>query len=278
MAFKHGNEGRFGSSPILGSLAIGGASLAGLTLLTSQWGALPALRALYILPIWIGTRLGGRIPGFILVGFATVANVWLDSFDQIQSTHTLSSGIIWFGVFSLVMLLVAHVEDALKHTEMLAHQDPLTGLYNRRGLESEGRKVVQHSAKESSAATVAMLDCDGFKQINDAHGHRAGDEALRLLAAILRANTRETDVVARLGGDEFVLVLADTDRDEARLVLDRIQLSFEAGMRQRGMEATLSVGLAEMGHETDDLRILVARADQFMYESKARKISAALAS
>jgi diguanylate cyclase (GGDEF)-like protein len=246
--------------------------------MASQWGALPALRALYILPIWIGTRLGGRLPGFILVAFATAANVWLDSIDEFESAHTLPSGIIWLGVFSLVMLLVAHVEDALRHTEKLAHQDPLTGLYNRRGLEAEGKRVVQNSAKESVAATVAMLDCDRFKQINDAHGHSVGDEALRMLAAILRANTRESDVVSRLGGDEFVLVLADTNLDEAELVVDRIQSAFESGMRQRGISASLSVGLAQMQDGLEDLRTLVARADTFMYESKARKISAALAS
>lgn len=257
------------------ALLLGLTSLGLLTLLNLSLVGFPALRALYILPIWIGTRLGGRMSGFFLVGVATLANVWLDKAARVEASAQFSGAIIWFGVFSLVMLLFAQVEESLARSQRLAHQDPLTGLFNRRGLEFEGRRVFQESER---AISVAMLDCDRFKGINDLHGHRAGDEALRFLAHILRENTRSSDVISRLGGDEFVLVLPNTEYEVANSVLTRIQFAFDAGMEERGFDSTLSVGLAESDAGSRDLRTLVARADEEMYLRKLRKRSRALAS
>jgi len=259
------------------ALVLGLASLGLLTLLNVSLAEIPALRALYILPIWIGTRLGGRMSGFLLVSVATAANLWLDETSGVEQVSHLSSALIWFGVFSLVMLLVAQVEDSLAKSERLAHQDPLTGLFNRRGLEIEGRRVVMEAARDHAQISVAMLDCDRFKLINDLHGHRAGDEALKFLARIIRENTRTSDVLSRLGGDEFVLVMPNTAFDAAHKVLDRIQVAFDTGMANRGFDATLSVGLASSGPEPRDLRTLVARADEEMYFRKEGKRATAIA-
>jgi diguanylate cyclase (GGDEF)-like protein len=256
---------------------LGLASLGLLTMLNISLTGIPALRALYILPIWIGTRLGGRYSGFILVTIATFANLWLDEVAGIRESSHLSSALIWLGVFSLVMLLVAQVEDSLAKSERLAHQDPLTGLFNRRGLEIEGRRVVLEAARDHAQVSVAMLDCDRFKMINDLHGHRAGDDALKFLARVIRENTRSTDVISRLGGDEFVLVMPHTESAVALKVLNRIQAAFDAGMADRGFDATLSVGLAASGSDARDLRTLVARADEEMYSRKEQKRAAAMA-
>jgi diguanylate cyclase (GGDEF)-like protein len=261
------------SNPIVFGLVLGLASVGFLTLLNVSLGMVPAFRALYILPIWIGTRLGGRLGGFIVVTFATLSNVWLDSTVTQNSGFQKSGGLTWFCVFSLVMLLVAQVESALSRSERLAHQDPLTGLFNRRGLETEGRRIVQGANKSQSTASVVMVDCDRFKGINDLYGHRAGDEVLLFLARTLKDNTRDTDVLARLGGDEFVLVLDDTGEEEAERVLSRVQEIFDAGMVERGFDASLSVGMAQISPETRDLRSLVAKADEAMYLRKERKRS-----
>lgn len=260
------------------AMVLGLGSLGLLSLLNASLVHVSALRALYILPIWIGTRLGGRLAGFILVGFATLSNVWLDLASGSMGLSNVSSGLIWFGVFCLVMLLVAQVEDSLSRTERLAHQDSLTGLYNRRGLELEGRRLIQRATKNRDVVSVAMLDCDRFKLINDEFGHRAGDEALKFLAQTLRENTREVDVVSRLGGDEFLVVFANTKYSEAEQALLRIERAFEAGMLARGYDSTLSIGLAQISTEARDLKTLVARADEAMYLRKEGKRSSALAS
>lgn len=260
------------------ALVLGLGSLGLLSLLNASLLQLSALRALYILPIWIGTRIGGRLAGFILVGFATISNVWLDLAAGSIGLSNAASGLIWFSVFCLVMLLVAQVEDSLSRTERLAHQDSLTGLYNRRGLELEGRRLIQRATKNRDVVSVAMLDCDRFKLINDEFGHRAGDDALKFLAQTLRDNTRDSDVVSRLGGDEFVVVFANTKFSEAEQALARIERAFEAGMAARGYDSTLSIGLAQISTEARDLKTLVARADEAMYLRKEGKRSAPMAS
>jgi diguanylate cyclase (GGDEF)-like protein len=256
---------------LLPALALGIGLIAFLTLVNSTVFDVPALRALYILPIWFGTRLGGRIAGLTLVLFSTIVNVALDINIGDSSIGHVPAGLIWLGVFVLVMLLVAHVEDSLSQSELEAHQDPLTGLFNRRGLEIEGRRLVHAVAKNHGIVSVAMLDCDRFKGINDEHGHRAGDEALRFLAEILRHNTRETDLVSRLGGDEFVLILPDIEYSVAQKILSRVQKAFDKGMAERGFNASLSIGLVQSSADARDLRTLVARADEAMYNLKESK-------
>ncbi len=266
------------ANPMICALALGLSSLSLLTMLNASLPHVAALRALYFLPIWIGTSLGGRLGGFIMTAFATLANVWLDMASGASGINSFYSGLVWFGVFALVMLLVAQVGDSLLKTEKLAHQDSLTGLYNRRGLELEGRRLIQRANRNRDVVSVAMVDCDRFKLINDEFGHRAGDEALKFLAETLRENTRESDVVSRLGGDEFVIVFANTSYAEAEQALARIERAFEAGMAERGYSATLSIGLAQISSEARDLRTLVARADEAMYLRKEHKRTSALAS
>ncbi|MBC8065193.1 MAG: GGDEF domain-containing protein, partial [Chlorobia bacterium] len=151
-------------------------------------------------------------------------------------------------------------------------------LFNRRGLETAGRRVIQHATKTESLASVLMVDCDRLKGINDEFGHGAGDDALRFLADTLIASTRESDVVARVGGDEFVLVLADTDVAEANRVLERVEAAFDIEMEARGYNASLSIGSAQISPDARDLRTLVARADEAMYLRKVSKRSSSLAS
>lgn len=253
------------------ALALGIACLVSLTVLNSLMGIAPALRALFILPIWFGTRIGGRISGFILVAFATLANVWLDLEQGSSGITTVSSGLIWLGVLSIVMILVAKVEDSLRFTQRLANQDPLTGLFNRRGLEVEGRKAIEEGNGLPGKTMVVMVDCDRFKQVNDDHGHTAGDEALRFLAQTLRDHTRGSDVLARLGGDEFILVLPNTDESEAHSIMRRVERAFERGMKEIGYDVSLSLGFAGTSPEATTLRTLVAKADSAMYTSKLQK-------
>ncbi len=256
-------------NPMVFALVFGVASWLILDLMNFAFPGLPALRALYILPIWIGTRLGGRIAGIIIVGLATLSNVWMDYVES-GATNTFG-GLIWFSVFGIVMLLVAQVEDSLHRNERLAHQDALTGLYNRRGLEMEGKRLLGRMMREQKALTVVMIDCDRFKRINDDFGHKAGDDALRFLAQTLEDNTRDSDVLSRLGGDEFVLMLAEIGENEAASVMRRIQTAFEAGMAERGYDVSLSIGLAALSPEASDLRTLVSRADVAMYRLKEDK-------
>ncbi len=113
---------------------------------------------------------------------------------------------------------------AFKRSETQAHTDPLTGLMNRRSLEEKVRRLVE----EGSTYVAVYADLDHFKQLNDVHGHDAGDQALRLFARVMRDSVRPADLTARYGGEEFVVVLPDCQISDAFGVINRLRETLAA--------------------------------------------------
>ncbi len=147
----------------------------------------------------------------------------------------------------------------------LALTDPLTGLLNRRGF------VEQLEQLPTGAGTLALLDGDRFKQVNDRLGHAEGDRVLRALADRLRDRLRKQDMAARWGGDEFVILLRDTDEQEARAIVKRVQLSLRRRpiARLDGRPVNFSVGFAPLAGETmEAVTEAVKAADAEMYATK----------
>lgn len=171
----------------------------------------------------------------------------------------------------------------LRLSEQLG-SDPLTGCANRRGLERQLLGVCRLARRRDGIVSVAAIDIDHFKAINDTHGHPEGDRVLRQLATIMMKTARDTDTVARLGGDEFVVVLPDSDRVGARTFAERLRLRVaEANFGPPGgsIPVTLSIGFA-VADEKDALEPdkLLAAADEALYHAKAAgrdRISAAVA-
>jgi diguanylate cyclase (GGDEF)-like protein/PAS domain S-box-containing protein len=157
----------------------------------------------------------------------------------------------------------------------LADHDALTGLYTRRRFADELRREVARTARHHRPGCLLMLDLDGFKEVNDSFGHRAGDELLRLLAAALRGELRGGDVLARIGGDEFAAILPDTDLPTGRLVANRLLESVRAHGRvadgSRETRVTASIGLTVLDADDRDAtaETLLAQADEAMYRAKA---------
>ncbi|HET9455508.1 MAG TPA: GGDEF domain-containing protein [Gemmatimonadaceae bacterium] len=150
--------------------------------------------------------------------------------------------------------------------------DALTGCLNRRALESRLRGEWRLARRRRSSVAVAAIDIDHFKQINDSHGHAAGDAVLQRLAAIMKSIARESDAVARLGGDEFVLILPDTDGEGARIVTERLRERVAGtpfGPPLAPIQVTISMGAVAL-RGTDDLAPsdVLAQADRALYSSK----------
>ena len=154
----------------------------------------------------------------------------------------------------------------------LALHDPLTGLANRTLLDDRLRTALARAGRHGSLTAVLFLDLDGFKAINDTHGHRVGDEILATVAERLRAVLRPADVVSRLGGDEFVAVCEElADLQEAHAIASRVEVAIAAPIETGAGEVTVyaSVGLAlAEGAQDADADELIRRADEAMYRAK----------
>jgi diguanylate cyclase (GGDEF)-like protein/PAS domain S-box-containing protein len=148
--------------------------------------------------------------------------------------------------------------------------DPLTGLYNRRGLEGRSEAVHFRPGGAQLTQVWIMADIDHFKRVNDTYGHEAGDEVLKAVAEALRATARGADIVARFGGEEFVLVLPDTAADLAARIAERLRLAIEALSTDVGgqvIRVTASFGVAQRAAQESQLEVL-ERADAALYSSK----------
>jgi diguanylate cyclase (GGDEF)-like protein len=163
---------------------------------------------------------------------------------------------------------------ALQKAEALSVTDDLTRLYNSRYLNLILRREAKRAARSGRPLSVLFLDLDGFKQVNDTHGHLAGSKTLVEAAAVIRGCARETDVVARFGGDEFSLILPDTGREGAVAVAARIRERLRAFRFLAGdgldVRLTASIGVATLPDVAGSAEELIRAADTAMYQVKGR--------
>ena len=156
--------------------------------------------------------------------------------------------------------------------QRLAITDPLTGLYNQRYFYEAGERELQRALSQGHPLSLIIADIDLFKQINDTHGHQAGDQMLRRLAETLTANLRQVDILARYGGEEFAILLPETGLGGACLVAQRLsQAAAGINLNIRGDEVRISIsqGVAELGPGCETLEGLFRCADQALYHTKA---------
>ncbi len=152
---------------------------------------------------------------------------------------------------------------AFEKTQLQASTDGLTGLVNRRTAETRLREMI----KEGSLFSVILADLDHFKQLNDTHGHEAGDRALRLFATVAEETFRDHDIISRWGGEEFIIVLPELDRFQAVTVIDRLRLALSRAHPGETARFTASFGIAD-SNQSDVVETLVQIADLGLYASK----------
>lgn len=185
--------------------------------------------------------------------------------------------------------VIALREDAdtlrarLADAELLADNDALCPVFNRRAFEREVRREIALSGRFQTPLTLIFIDLDNFKTVNDVYGHAAGDSVLLKVADIILSRTRETDIVGRLGGDEFGIVLAhatleDSRRKAAQLAaaIDALEVRGEEGVTLPPVQIGASCGVVEWG-AGQSAAALIARADQAMFAEKSRRKGASRA-
>jgi two-component system cell cycle response regulator len=165
------------------------------------------------------------------------------------------------------------LRDNVQASIEMAITDALTGLHNRRYMETHLGALTEQAAQRGKPLAVLILDIDFFKSINDGHGHDAGDDVLREFAVRIRKSIRNIDLACRYGGEEFVIVMPETDLAVAGMVAERIRrriagepFSIEQGAKS--LDVTLSIGIAALGASGDNAAAMLKRADQALYRAK----------
>ena len=155
----------------------------------------------------------------------------------------------------------------------MAVTDALTGLYNRRYMETHLSHLVEHSINRGKPLSALAIDVDFFKPVNDTHGHDVGDKVLQELATRIRENIRNVDMACRVGGEEFIVILPSTELHLAQKIAERIRKSiaakpFSAGTPSGTLNITVSVGLSTLTGSDDKVEEFLRRADQALYRAK----------
>jgi diguanylate cyclase (GGDEF)-like protein len=164
------------------------------------------------------------------------------------------------------------LKEAYKRIEELAELDELTGSFNRRYIMRMLDDEIARAHRSQAPCSIALIDLDWFKRVNDAYGHPTGDEVLRTFAITVFANIRNTDRFGRYGGEEFLLVLPDTANDVAARTLDRLRAiiaELDWSAFSPGMRVTISAGVASL-KPVESADTFLARADKALYAAKAR--------
>ncbi|HUP87999.1 MAG TPA: GGDEF domain-containing protein, partial [Longimicrobiales bacterium] len=227
------------------------------------------LSILYLIPVSMIAWHRGWGPARVVAVVAML--VWMGA-DQ-WAGHSYSSMPILFwntavrGAFFLLFALVlAHLRDAVDEEQRLARTDSLTGVANSRSFLETTEHEVRRQGRYGKPLSIAFLDCDNFKEVNDRYGHAMGDELLQNIASCMHACVRSVDTVARLGGDEFAVLLPETDAHAADIVCEKVREALRVAVAKYGV--TFSIGVVTYYLPPVDVEDMLHNADQAMYEAK----------
>jgi diguanylate cyclase (GGDEF)-like protein len=253
---------------ILG-LAVAGVAVIGVV--DYRVGSTVSLALVYLGPISLATWYAGRTPGAVVAVLSSLCALAPD----LAAGHLRPQTLVWGGLLNLafmwvVAFLLATLRDQIERAQTLARSDSLTGVFNRRAFLECLRTHLGLAERDGKPTTLAYVDLDDFKRINDSLGHEAGDEALRLVAVALRESIRHTDIVARLGGDEFGLLLVGADQVGAVGVIAKVRHAVWQLSQRKRIAITCSIGCLTFEAPPPTPSTALRAADALMYRVKRR--------
>lgn len=233
----------------------------------------PELRfaTFYLAPIglaaWYGARRAGPFMSFLAAGAWLGADlIGRDALPGISLAAWNTA--MHLAGFLVVALLTARLRGVLAEKQALARLDSLTGLENTRAFVDRLELEIERSLRYGRVFTLAYLDLDRFKEVNDRLGHTVGDELLKRMARSMKATMRSTDVTARLGGDEFGIILPETPYAQAEQALEKLRRELLEVMRRGRWPVTISLGAVTFEAPVETSNEAVRMADRLMYEVK----------
>lgn len=249
----------------------GFALIAGIGVIDILTGYELAFSLFYLLPISILTRYGGKNLG--ITASIISALIWFaaDAINEHPYSHpTISywNTFIRFSVFLIVTFLISALRKAYAYEQEFARIDNLTGAYNARFFKELIQMEIDRSQRNHQPFTLAYLDLDNFKYVNDNFGHNVGDMVLQNVVRETKNHLRKVDFVARLGGDEFAILLPETAQDDSQRALSKIQISLLDEMGKNNWPVTFSIGAITCSSKVQSIDELIKQADNLMYSVK----------
>ena len=225
----------------------------------------------YLIPISLAAWYINRRTGFFISLLSAIS--WLVT--DLSAGHEYSHPAIpmWNSIarlifFLIITFLLSKIRTQLQAEEKLADTDPLTGLANRRSFLERARYELERSKRYIHPFTIAYIDLDNFKSVNDVFGHGVGDTLLCSVADTLRKNVRLTDIIARLGGDEFAVLFSETGGKPAQEVVNKTQKHLLESMIENNWPVTFSIGAVSFEKPMTDIRDMIKLSDDLMYKVK----------
>ena len=224
----------------------------------------------YLLPVAFASWYVSFISGVVMV--AVCAAIWLSADLMVGTRYSHFLVPYWNmfmrGLMFLLVVIIHRLQKELLKKKELLNQDYMTKVGNWRYLDMVGLQELARARRNKVPLTMAYIDIDSFKAVNDSFGHKAGDALLVKMASTIKSHMRAIDCVARLGGDEFAVLMPETDHLGAKIVVERLHGWLRKVVESGGWPVTFSIGLVTFYDLPDSLSHMVKEADSLMYASK----------
>ncbi len=225
------------------------------------------LTLLYILPILSVSIFVGKWYAVFFSAFSALSWLTADLLIIDQFTYEFAP-FVNSGARLMIFLFIIYLISCLKNQEELALRDHLTGLLNRRAFFSMAGTEIKRMRRFLKSLSIAYIDLDNFKDVNDSCGHSEGDALLKHIAGKLSSSGREIDIMARIGGDEFAILFLETDETTAQTVIKKLKRNLFQTSSRHGWPITCSIGLVTFNRPPLDIDELISTADSQMYLAK----------
>jgi diguanylate cyclase (GGDEF)-like protein len=225
----------------------------------------------YLVPIALVSWYCGRSAGITISLLSAIAWFYGESVSHQIYTNVIirywNTG-IRLGFFLVVTLLIARLKQALNAEQELAQKDALTGVANSRYFHALVENELTRSIRFQKPLTIAYIDLDNFKFVNDHYGHDVGDQVIQLAAHAMEQSIRKIDNIGRLGGDEFAILFSETNQENASKAVNRLQQNLLAVMQDNHWPVTFSIGVFTCENPICNANQLFKEADDLMYLAK----------
>jgi len=232
-----------------------------------------AFSLVYLIPVmtsaWFTKKPFAIVVSIVSAATWAIAEITSGRFYSHAAIHVWNT-ITMLGFFLVVTTLLERLKRNLNDERVLSRIDYLTGVMNPRSFYEFMDLEIERSKRYEHPFTIAYIDMDNFKKINDTFGHPAGDNVLQIFADILKNNLRKTDVIARLGGDEFVIFLPETDNKAAKQAIEKIKKSVNKNKDLKDYPITSSIGVLTYKTNPPSTDKIMKSVDSLMYSAKNR--------